>query len=139
MSRHGAIELEFGDDSYTFRLGLAEIEEVEQRRDASIFTIADRLSPMVRAPRLLDIIEVLRCGLIGGGLKPIDALKLTRKYVDAHQLDDSRDVAYAVVTAALARVHGDELLADTSGDGEPGKAPAEPSGSTSPKSEQPQP
>lgn len=135
MSRHAAIELEFGDDSYTFRLGLAEIEEIEQKRDASIFSIADRLSPMVRAPRITDITEVLRCGLIGGGMKPIEALKLVRRYVDQHQLDDSRDVAYAVAMAGLARVHGDEL---TEGDGA-GKATAEPSGSTSPQSEQPQP
>lgn len=129
MSRHGAAELDWADGTYTFRLGLAQLEELEEKRDLSIFTLAARLSPNVRAARVADISETLRIGLIGGGMTPVDALALVRRYVDERPLDESRDVAYSVTLAAIARVHPGDL-----GD-ESGEAPAvEPSGSTSPQS-----
>ncbi len=129
MNRHAAVELDWGDGTYTFRLGLGELEELEEKRDLSIFTLAARLSPEVRAARLLDIRETLRLGLIGGGTKPTDALALVRRYVDERPLDENRDVAYSVALAAIARVHPGEL-----GE-EPGEAEAaEQNGSTSPPS-----
>ncbi len=129
MSRHGAVELDWADGTHTFRLALREIEELEEKRDASLFTLAARLSPQVRSPRLLDITETLRLGLIGGGAKPVDALALVRRYVEERPLDDSRDVAYAVAMAGLARVHPGDLGTDE------GEAPAaEQKGSTSPLS-----
>jgi hypothetical protein len=130
VSRHGAVELDWADSTYTFRLGLAEIEELEEKRDTSIFTLAARLSPEIRAPRLADMREVLRLGLIGGGAKPVDALALVRRYLEERPLDESRDVAYSVALAAVARVHPKELGDDESGEA----AAAEPSGSTSPPS-----
>lgn len=129
MSRHGAIEQAFGDGTYTFRLGLEGIEEVEDKLDLSIFTVAARLSPINRSARLADIMQVLRVGLIGGGTSPVDALALVRRYVDARPLDENRDIAYAVALAALARVHPGDL------DDPPGEAPAaKSSASTSPPS-----
>lgn len=134
MSRHGAVEQDFGDGSYTFRLGLGEIEELERKRDLSIFQIVRRLSPEVREARLSDISEVLRLGLIGGGTTPVDALALVRRYVDERPLDENRDVAYAVGLAALMRVHSSELETP------PGEAEAaKTKGSTSPPSTETQP
>lgn len=129
MSRHGAVELDWADGTYTFRLGLAEIEELEEKRDLSIFTLTSRLHKDVRAPRLKDISETLRLGLIGGGMKPVDALAKVRRYVDERPLDESRDVAYSVALAALARVHPGELGTEA-GEAEAAK----PNGSTSPLS-----
>lgn len=136
MSRHAAIELEYGDGTYTFRLGLSEIEEVEEKLDLSIFALERRLSPLMREPRLRDMRETIRCGLIGGGTKPTDALALVRRYLDIRPLDESRDLAYAIVLAALARVHPGEL-----GEGDPPgeEQAAEPNGSTSPPSNPAQP
>jgi hypothetical protein len=91
MSRHGAVELDWADGTYTFRLGIREIEELEEKRDLSIFTLAARLSPLVREPRLLDICETLRLGLMGGGTKPTDALAVVRRYVDERPLDVGDD------------------------------------------------
>lgn len=128
MSRHGAVELDWADGTYTFRLGLKEIEELEEKRDLSVFTLAGRLSPNVRAARLSDISETLRLGLIGGGMKPVDALAKVRRYVDERPLDESRDTAYGVVLAGLARVHPGDLGVE-----DEGEAPAaEQNGSTSP-------
>lgn len=109
MNRHGATEMDWADGTYTFRLGLSEIEELERKRDLSIFQIGTRLSPEVRQARSTDIIEVIRLGLIGGGMKPVDALALVRKYVDERPLDENRDTAYAIVLAGLMRVHSSEL------------------------------
>lgn len=134
MSRHAAIEQDFGDGKYTFRLGLDEIEELERLRDVGIFQIVARLSADSRTARLTDISEVLRLGLIGGGMKPVDALVKVRKYVDERPLDENRDIAYAVGLAALMRLHSKDLETP------PGEAPApETSVSTSAPSEEAQP
>lgn len=131
MSRHGAIELDWADGTFTFRLGLSEIEELERKRDLGIFTIVSRLSPQVRDCRLSDISEVLRLGLIGGGLSPVEALAKVRRYVDERPIDENRDVAYAIGLAALTRVHTKELEKPS------GEAvAAEMTGSTSPPSEE---
>lgn len=132
MSRHGAIELDWADGTFTFRLGLDQIEELEEKRDLSLFTMARRLSPAERDARLADIREVLRLGLIGGGLKPVDAMVKVRKYVDERPVDENRDIAYAVVLAGLARVNSVEV--NPSGEGDAAKT----SVSTSPQSEAPQ-
>lgn len=133
MSRHAAIETEWGDGEYTFRLGLDQLQELEERRNTSIFTLAARLSPELRDARLADISEVLRAGLIGGGMRPIEAKALVRRYCDERPLDESRDVAYAVAMAAIARVHGGTLEEPASGEA----GAAEPNGSTSPPSTEP--
>lgn len=118
VSRHAAVELDFGDGTFTFRLGLSEIEELEEKRNASLFAITRRLDPHVRDARLGDISEPIRLGLIGGGMAPVKALGLVRRYVDERPIDESRDVAWAIVLAGLARVHTD--LAEQP----PGEAPA---------------
>lgn len=134
MNRHAAIELDWADGTYTFRLGLDEIEELERKRDLSIFEIAKRLSPEVRQARSTDVSETLRLGLIGGGTKPVDALAKVRKYVDERPLDENRDTAYAIVLAGLMRVHSNEMEKPS------GEAPAaKPSASTSPPSTETQP
>lgn len=137
MSRHGAIDLPWADGDHSFRLGLAEIEELEAKRDLSIFEIARRLGPERRTARLADIMQVIRVGLIGGGAKPVDALALVRRYVDERPLDESRDLAYAIVLAGMARVHatgaGDEE--QPSGEAQAAKSDA----STSPPSAEAQP
>jgi hypothetical protein len=129
MSRHGAVELDWADGTYTFRLGLSEIEEIEEKRDLSLFALARRLSPVERDARLADVREVLRLGLIGGGMKPVDALTMVRRYIEERPIDENRDTAYAVVLAGLARVNSEE--AAPSGEAEAAKTSA----STSPQSE----
>jgi hypothetical protein len=134
MRRHGAIDLDFGDGTFTFRLGLTEIEELEEKRGASLFTITRRLDPAVREPWLADVINVIRLGLIGGGMTAVDALVKVRRYVDERPLDESRDVAFAVVLAALARVHSDHVEDDMPGEAE---APKSSDSTSAPSAPQP--
>lgn len=107
MSRHAAIDQPWADGTYTFRLGLDEIEELERKRDLSIFEIVERLR--VRRCRLPDISEVLRIGLIGGGTAPLNAMALVKRYVDERPIDESRDIAYAIGLAALMRLHTNDV------------------------------
>lgn len=130
MNRHAAVELDWADGTYTFRLGLGEIEELERKLDLGIFQIVTRLSPVIRTCKLSDISEVLRVGLIGGGMKPTDALAKVRKYVDERPVDENRDIAYAIGLAGLHRVHSSELEKPS---GEQEAAGTE--GSTSPPSQ----
>ncbi len=127
MNRHAAVELDWADGTYTFRLGLGETDELERKLDLGIFQIVTRLSPVIRTCRLTDISEVLRLGLIGGGMKPADALAKVRKYVDERPVDENRDIAYAITLAALHRLHSNELE-KPSGEQEAAKT----QGSTSP-------
>jgi hypothetical protein len=131
MSRHAAIDMPWADGFYTFRLGLEQLEELEEKRDASIFALHRRLSPQVRDVRTADIVEVLRIGLIGGGMKPVEAMLLVRRYVDERPLDENRDAAYAVVLAALSRVRTED---PPKGESQAAKT----EGSTSPPSAEPQ-
>ena len=130
MSRHGAVDLDWADGTFTFRLGLGEIEELERKCDLGVFQIAARLSPEGRQARLGEIMETIRLGLIGGGLKPVDALSKVRRYVDERPIDENRDVAYAIILAGLMRVHSATIEDEASGEA---KA-AGPNGSTSPPS-----
>lgn len=131
MSRHGAIELDFGDGTHTFRLSLGGIEELEAKADMGLFHIATRLSPSVRLCHLKEISEVLRIGLIGGGMAPVEALAQVRRYVDERPIDENRDIAYAVCLAGLTRLHTKEVESPS---GEP-KAAKKRRASTSPKSQ----
>ncbi len=115
MSRHAAIDQDFGDGTYCFRLGLSELEELERKRNLSIFEIVERLR--LRTSRVSDMSEVLRLGLIGGGMSPVNAMALVRRYVDERPLDENRDVAYAVGLAGVMRLHTVED-APSSGEGE---------------------
>jgi hypothetical protein len=109
MSRHAAIELKWGDGAYTFRLGLSELEELERKLDLGIFQIVMRLSPETRVAKSREILEVIRLGLIGGGLQPVEAMVKAEQYVDRRPLDENRDVAYAIALASLMRLHSTEV------------------------------
>lgn len=134
--RHGAIELDFGGAERTFRLGLGEIEELEDKAGLGLFRIMDALSPQTRGVRVKVISETLRIGLIGGGMLPAEALALVRRYCDERPLTESLLIAYAVVVAGVTRVNGTVMT--KAGNDSPGEAPAaETDAPTSPPSTEP--
>lgn len=106
MSRHGAVELDFAGAERTFRLGLSQIEELEEKAGQGIFQIMESLSPQNRTVRAKVISEVIRIGLIGGGTQPADALSMVRRYCDERPMLENLMLAYAVVVAGITRVNG---------------------------------
>jgi len=90
----------FGDGEYRFRLcGIKEWAEVEEKTKAPLFVLLDRL--LNRACGASDIYEPIRLALIGGGLKPVDALKLCQRYVVERPLAESLPLALACVSSAI--------------------------------------
>ncbi len=108
MTRHGAIELDWGGGTHTFRLGLAEIEELEAACDMSVFLLFANMNATTPSARLKHYSETIRLGLVGGGMKPVDARLLVTRYVDDRPLHESVALAEAILLAALHRVHTTE-------------------------------
>jgi hypothetical protein len=116
MSRDAKVELDWADGTFTFRLGWGELAELQERCDAGPLIIHSRLA--TGAWRVEDISSVIRLGLIGGGMKPDDALKRVRSYVEARPPLENVPLAMAVLGVALQGAP----------DEPPGEAPGEATG-----------
>lgn len=126
MSRDGSIELDWGDDRHRFRLGIGELRELQEAINQPRAKIG---APLVGPGTLWrslqtydawkdDVRAIIRLGLIGGGMKPLDALGLVRRYVDECPLAESSVHAIAILGAALfgpadEPIEGKEEAAET--------------------------
>ncbi|MDB5597377.1 MAG: hypothetical protein JWM36_4338 [Hyphomicrobiales bacterium] len=109
MSARGSITFDWADGEHTFRLAIGQLRELQDKCDAGPMQIYQRL--MDSTWRVDDVRETLRLGLIGGGMKPMDALLLTRRYVDeqGHNLIENAKAAQNIVLAALVGVKDDPV------------------------------
>jgi len=98
-NRNGQIELDFGDGTYSFRLGWGELQKLQEACDAGPFAIFNRLGDY--SFKAQDVREILRLGLIGGGLEPTKALQLVRDYVEERPLMENVPLCQAVLGSAL--------------------------------------
>lgn len=125
MSRNGSISFDWADDTHNFRLPLGQLRELQEKTGVGPLTLLRRLdngSWMVDDAR-----EVLRCGLIGGGMEPDRALSMVRRYVDERPAVESVRPAYLVLAAALFGADDEETPGKT-------KAAEATTGSASPPS-----
>lgn len=122
------IELEWADGTYPFCLPLAQLEELQTHCDAGPMVIAGRLESS--SWRVADIYQTLRLGLIGGGMKPIEALRLCRLYVLDRPWIENVFPALAVLQAALIG-KPDEPVGKSPAAGEESDPPAQTESSTS--------
>ena len=97
MSHRGDVTTEWADGTYTFRLTLAGIIELEDKCGAGIAIIAARL--MSGTYGSADVLEVLRIALVGGGTSATDAKKLVDRY--ALPIVENWPIAKAVVGGAM--------------------------------------
>ncbi len=116
-----AIRLDFGADEQRFALRIGELRELEELRHAGTGAIYRRC--LTGDWHIDDVREIIRLGLIGGGMGPEKALKLTRLYVDERPWAESHLIALAVLDAAISGppLEGDEEKEgkDSVGDGPP--------------------
>jgi len=89
--------LDWADGTYHFRLAWGELAKLQEACDAGPFVILDRLHS--KACKIEDISNVLRLGLIGGGMAPVEALKKARAYVEARPPAENLLYAIAVLSA----------------------------------------
>lgn len=103
MSRSAKIDLDWADGRHTFRLAIGELEELQEKTNCGPLVLLNRLFDGTW--RTADVRETLRLGLIGGGMAPIPALDLVRRYVDDRPawLDNAL-LARAVVGAAISGI-----------------------------------
>lgn len=120
MSRDASISLDFGDGEHRFRLAIGQLRELQEKLAASPGAVLKRL--IAYEPMADDAREVLRIGLVGGGMPPADALSLVRRYVDARPLIEPLPIAVKVLQAALFGVP-DEKPGKSSGDAGPETPP----------------
>lgn len=107
MSRDASLEADFGDGGHQFRLAIGELREMEEKRDAGSPLILRRL--LSGEWRVDDVREVIRLGLIGGGMPALEALKLVRRYVDdIPAWTENAMLAGAILGAALMGVEDEE-------------------------------
>lgn len=97
--RDAFIPLDWADGTYAFRLGWGELAELQEKCDAGPYVILDRLQG--RQWRIEDISNTIRLGLIGGGMEPVKALKLVRKYVEARPPVENLIYAVGILSAGL--------------------------------------
>lgn len=92
---------------HPFRLPLAQLEVLQQKTDAG----PEWLLMRFRSGQwtAVDAFEVLRLGLVGGGMAPVDALKLVQGAFDRHPLIGFKVPALEVLIAALYGPPDDEV------------------------------
>ena len=106
MSHDARVAFDWADGHYSFRLPIEQLLELQAKCDAGPPEIHQRVA--TARWRVEDLRETIRLGLIGGGLTPVKAMELTRAYVDRRPLNESVGPAFAILTAALVGVPGDE-------------------------------
>lgn len=142
MTGQTHIDLAFADGEYRFALGLEQINELQntcgdgigaiyarvlQGRVASDVTVGH---PGYGAYKLVDLVETVRQGLIGGGQGLVDgqpvkveamrANQLVANYLHAMPLSKQWDLAAAIL---YAKVEGYEAAVDESDEGDGNHAP----------------
>ena len=99
MSRSARITAPFGDGTYTFRLDIAGLEELQEKTDAGPEQIyADIASGQWKVAHLR---ETIRIGLIRGGMEPVRALAMVARYAAEGYLADLKPLALNIIAAAL--------------------------------------
>jgi len=87
----------FGDGEKTFALTFPMIKELERQTGASIGVLFHRVRSL--AFNAVDLSEIIRLGLIGGGMKPQEAMTMVQTYVEARPLGESLPVAMGILSA----------------------------------------
>lgn len=99
MSRDGSVSFVWGDGEHRFRLAIGEWRELQEKTGVGPAELLQRVN--TGRWRVDDIRETLRIGLIGGGMKPVEATSLVTRYVDVFPLMDNVPPAQAILISAL--------------------------------------
>lgn len=94
------VTLEFGDGEYLFRLPCKQIAELQEKCNAGIGTIYQRV--FSGNYYIADLVETVRLGLIGGKLDVVLANRLVANYVDDMPKSVLVELASAILLANLA-------------------------------------
>lgn len=82
-----------------FWLGLSELEAIQQKTECGPEWLLHKIN--VGQWFASELIEIIRWGLIGGGMAPVDALKAVQKAFELHDLISFKVPAQAILGATL--------------------------------------
>lgn len=85
----------FGDGEKTFALPPDQIHELEKTTGAGIGLLCQRLPEGMF--RLVELVEIIRLALIGGGMSPKDAAHYADAYSAKRPLAESYPIAAAIL------------------------------------------
>lgn len=99
MSRSADVVLDWADGTYKFRLAIGQLRELQERVGVGPLKLLKAL--LADEWRVDDAPAIIRLGLIGGGMSPVDALKKVRFYVEERPPAESIKVAVAVLMCGI--------------------------------------
>lgn len=98
-NRDARITEDFADGTYDFCMNYGAIRLLQEARDMGPLFIWGLIE--ANAWRVEDIREIVRCGLIGGGMAPIRALKMVTMYVEERPIMENVGLARKILGAGL--------------------------------------
>lgn len=84
---------------HAFRLGLAELQVIQDKTECGPEWLLHKLNSGQWAA--IELVEILRNGLIGGGMGHVEALKAVRNAVELHELISFKVPAQEVLASCL--------------------------------------
>jgi hypothetical protein len=119
MSRSAKITAPFAGEEYEFRMAWGDLIKLQEKRDLGPYEITTRLH--AGTWRLEDIREVIRIGLIGGGMAVPLAAKLVREHVEGSPGMEHLALAQIIMQAGLVGAP-DEPLGEAAAAGIPNES-----------------
>ena len=129
--RKAEVSFAWGDGIHRFRLPIDQIFELQDKTDCGPYVLLERFRNSTW--RAQDVRETIRLALIGGGMKPVQALTLVVRYIDKRPLAENVPAALMIMTAAVVGVPGD-APGKSKGAAAPRARRSRTDGSASPKS-----
>lgn len=107
MSRDGSCTVPFNGQKTFFKLAWRELMKIQEACDAGPYVVLDRL--VSGRWRLQDISEVIKWGLIGGGMPQGDALKLVENEVEGRPPLENLAIAQQILGAGVVGAPEEEV------------------------------
>lgn len=107
MSRDGSCEVPFNGRKTYFRLAWRELMKIQEACDAGPYVVLDRL--LTGRWKLQDISEVIKWGLIGGGVDTQTALDLVASEVEGRPPLENLVIAQRVLGAGVVGTPEEEV------------------------------
>ena len=107
MSRDASISFEWGGEERAFRLAWGQLAKLQEARDCGPYVLLDRL--VSGTWRVEDIREVIRWGLIGGGMSQEEAAKLIRLHVEGFPPVENLAAAQRIMGAGCVGAPDEKL------------------------------
>lgn len=106
-NRDASITLEWGGDERTFRLPWGQLIELQENLDAGPSYIMEQL--WTGNWKVQYISQIIRLGLIGGGMDPSSAQKLVKNYVESRPPLENLSFAQGILAIALQGAPEEDL------------------------------